>query len=29
MRQRQHLNAKATPGCELPLARLHLRRLAH
>jgi hypothetical protein len=29
MRQQQHIIAKAIPGCELPLARLHLRRPAH
>jgi hypothetical protein len=29
MRQRQQIIAKAIPGCELPLARLHLRRPAH
>jgi hypothetical protein len=29
MRQQQHNIANAIPGCELPLARLHLRRPAH
>jgi hypothetical protein len=29
MRQQQHIIAKAIPGRELPLARLHLRRPAH
>jgi hypothetical protein len=29
MRQQQHTIAIAIPGCELPLARLHLRRPAH
>jgi hypothetical protein len=29
MRQRLHDIANAIPGCELPLARLHLRRPTH